>query len=128
MHGFELLVEFRDIATWRDEQIAVEPGEIAVDRFFPHDALDLVDGRRVTVGREPRAVGAVQTFQLLVAVIERVDEMRGGSAGFAAGRRTIVDDDHPLYGFGEPICGSQSGDSGPDDADVRCDVTWQRWF
>ena len=54
MGGLQLAVQDVRWLTRRDKEITIETGEVAVDRLVPGDLLDAVDGRGVTVGRQPR--------------------------------------------------------------------------
>src|SRR5204863_5386450 len=80
MSGFEFAIDVFRIAVGRLPQIAVEAREIAIDNFVVNDAFDCVDGGGMTFGGELRAAFAMQAFEFVEAIIERIDEVRGGAA------------------------------------------------
>jgi len=61
------------------EQIAIEPREIAVDRFGLDDALDAIDCGRMTLRRVSRAVFTMESLDLVVAGIEHARQMGRGA-------------------------------------------------
>ena len=84
MRGGQLAIEERFVVLGSAEQVAVEPLEVTRDPLAGHDALDAIDGRRVALGREPRAALAVEALEIEIAIVERIDEMGGRRAGLAA--------------------------------------------
>ena len=76
----------------------------------------------MALGGEPRAVRAEETFQLVVAFVERVDEVRGRPAGLAAGDRPVVEHDDALAVLREQVGRRQPGDAGADDDHVRVHI------
>ena len=94
MRGLELAIQIRFIVLGGAEQVAVEPHEIAGDPLARDDAFDAIDGGRVAFRREPRAALAVEALQIHEAIVERIDEVRGGGAGLAATDAAIVEHDH----------------------------------
>ena len=75
---------------------------------------------------EPRAALAVQLLELVVAVVERVREMRRGAARLAAADRTVVDDHDAPAALREAVGGGEPGDPGADDADVGLEIALER--
>src|SRR6185369_8956014 len=55
-----LLLQQHRVVAWREEQIAIDALELAVNPFPGHDRLDLIDRSAVTLGYTARAVLAVQ--------------------------------------------------------------------
>src|SRR5205085_1835070 len=100
------------------EQVAVQPGEVAVDPLLAGDRLDAVDGGGVARGGQRRRLGAAGALQLGVAVVEGVGQVGGGPAGLAAGDRAVVQHDDRLARAGQQVGGTEAGDAGADDADV----------
>src|SRR6185437_11764359 len=90
-----LLQEIRRF-TRRNEQIAIEALEITIDLLLLGDFANLLNGGGVTLRRQPRALGAVQTLHLGVAIIDGVRQMRRRLAGLAIRDGTIVQHDHGL--------------------------------
>ena len=67
-----------------------------------------------------RAPSSPNSFDdLVVAVVERVREMRGRASGLTAADRAVVDHHDRLAGACEHVRRGQSGDARANDADVR---------
>ena len=60
VHGVELALECLALVALSEEEIAVEPREVAVDVLAPHDFVDALDRRAVAVGGHPDRFLAVQ--------------------------------------------------------------------
>jgi hypothetical protein len=118
VRGLELLLQRLALVALGEEQIAVDPAEIALDALFPDDGLDALDRRAVAVGGEPRALAAVQLLQLEVAVVELVGEMRRGRLRHPARHRAVVQHGDALAGAHQQIRCRQPGNTRADDADV----------
>jgi hypothetical protein len=80
----------------------------------------------VALGGEACAALAVQLLQVVVAVVERVDEVGGGAARLAAGDGAVVKDDHLLPLAREQVGGRHPRDAGADDTHVGRGVLGQR--
>jgi hypothetical protein len=79
----------------------------------------------VALGGEARALFAEEAFQFGVAVVERVDDVRGRAAGLAARDGAVVQyDDAPALAR-EQVGGGQAGDPGPDDDHVRFQILFE---
>ena len=74
----------------RLEQIAVEPLELAVNVFVRDDPFDAIDGCAVTLRGHARAIFAMISFQIVVAIIQRVHQMRCGAASHPTPNQSII--------------------------------------
>jgi hypothetical protein len=91
LRGFELAVEQLGRLIGSETQVAIEPGEVAVDVLALDDRFDR--GNRLSMARrgEAGAFGAVQSLELAIAHVERAHEVRRRTAGLAAARGTLVE-------------------------------------
>ena len=126
MRGLELLVQQIPRLPGRQEQVAVNAEEVAVDPFFVRDRLDQVDGRGVALGGKPGPVLAVDLLDLDVAVIDGVGQVGGRALSLSAGDGAVIQHDDALALAGEQVGRGQPGDPRADDADVRLHVLRQR--
>ncbi len=101
-----------------DEQVPVQPGEVAIDLLVAHDAFDLVNGRCMALRRQTGAFVAMQPFEMIETVVQRAHEMRRRPACLTTGGRTIVHDDRALTLLRQQVCGCEPRDACADDADV----------
>src|SRR5581483_3288470 len=91
MESFQLLHQIFHDSAGRKKQIAVEPFPIAVDFAFLDDLLCLIDRGNVTVRMQPRAFFAQEFFDVVITVVDRIDQMRGGASGHSPADWTVVD-------------------------------------
>ena len=126
MRGVEFALERGTLVALGEEKVAVEAGEIAVERFPAHDLVDALDRRGMAVGRDAHRLGAVQLLQLEVAVVEHVGQVAGGHAGHAGDERPVVEHGDRFAGLYQVISGAQAGDARADDAGVDMNVLGQR--
>jgi hypothetical protein len=103
----------------RRKQVAVHPREVTGDRLLATDLLDQVDGRPVTLGRQPRAFGAVQPLQHGVPVVQRVRQMRRRATGFATADGPVIDDDDLPPRPCQPVRRHHPGHTSANNAHVR---------
>ena len=116
----QLLVECSSDSPRRNEEIAVDAREVAVDASPRGRSARWGRWRRVWLSAARRAPSrAVQTLDLVVAVVERVHQVRGGAAGLARrrsgrrrGRRRLAPS------LRQQVRGRQAGDARADDAHV----------
>src|SRR3954470_19100627 len=125
MRGVEFALERGTLVALREEKVAVQAGEIAVERFPAHDLVDALDRRGMAVGRDAHRLGAVQLLQLEVAVVEHVGQVAGGHARHARDERPVVEHGDRFAGLDQVVSGAQAGDTGADDADVDVNVLGQ---
>src|SRR5688572_19504413 len=78
----------------RHKQVTVNAREVAVDLLLADNALDLIDGSAVALGREAHAFLAVRALQLREAISHDIGEVRRGAAGFSAPDRTVIHHHH----------------------------------
>src|SRR4029079_6012754 len=71
---------------------------------------------------EPGALWSMQLFELVIAIVERVGEMRGCPAGFAPSNGAIIDDDDCTTRAREQIGCGHSRDAGTYDTYVGPEV------
>ena len=126
VRGVELALERLALVALSEEEIAVEPREVAVDVLAPHDFVDALDRRAVAVGGHPDRFRAVQLLQLVVAVIEHVGEVAGRHARHAGDERAVVEHGDRQAGLGEVVGGAEARYARADDADVGMDVFFKR--
>ena len=126
MGRLELPLELRALAVSAQEEIPLDPLEIAVDVFHRRDRLDAVNGGHVTLGCQSGALAAVQLLDVVVAVVESRGEMRGRATRLATAYGPIVDQDDSAAGAREKIGGCHSGYSRSNDADVRAQILGKR--
>jgi hypothetical protein len=107
-------------------QVAVEAAEVAVDLLGRDDGGDLLDRAGVALCRHSRAVGAMPVLELVVAVVERIGQVRRGAQRGAAADRPVVQHHHRAALPRQQVGGRQPGDAGADDADVAARVLGQR--
>ena len=93
----------------RNKEKSVQPGKIAGNAFVLDNGFDGINGGRMAVGRQLRSLAAVQPFEFIVAIIERVGEVRSGAAGFSPAYRTIVKHDDRFAFARQHVSGAQSG-------------------
>ncbi len=125
MRGLELLVQQLPGLPGRQEQVAVDAEEVAVDPFVVRDRLDPVDGRGVALGGKPGPVLAVDLLDLDVAVIDGVGQVGGRALRLSAGDGAVIQHDDALALAGEQVGRGQPGDPRADDADVRLHILRQ---
>src|SRR5215475_14442270 len=65
----------------RNKQVSIQSFKIAGNLLFSDDGLDTINRSRVTCSGEPRALLAEELFKFVIAVVERVREMRGCAPG-----------------------------------------------
>src|SRR5437868_15388674 len=92
----QFLIEHIRRFTGRHEQVTIQPFKVTVDFLLSDDRLDAVYGRGMTLSSKLCAFPAVHAFDLKVAIIESVDQMRRGSRRFPARDRSIVQNDYGL--------------------------------
>jgi hypothetical protein len=126
VRGAEFLAELLGGLARRDEEVAVEALEVAVNLLFVDDLLDEVNGRRVALGGEARAAPAVEAFEFVEAVVEGVREVRRRARSLAARERAVVQDDDGLALSRQEVSRRQSRDACADDAHVRARVRVER--
>src|SRR5947209_566860 len=110
----------------RREEITVEPLEVAINLLFLDDCFDAINRGGVALGGEPRAALTVQAFEFKVAVVERVDEVRRGSAGHAAAHGPVIQKDDRFTLTREQVSGRHPRDPGPDDANICAHIFRER--
>ena len=126
MRGFEFVVQNFFRVAGRDEEVSVQALEVAFNLLFRDDRLDAVNRSRVALGGETRAALAVQTLQLEVAVVERVDEVRGRPARHAAADGPVIEYDNGLALAREQVRGCHPRYPCADDAHVGARVFRKR--
>src|SRR5688500_7524448 len=126
MCGVQLLVELPHVIARRDEQVAVEPGEVAGDLLVADDALNPIDGRSMTLSRQAGALSSVQPLEMVETVIQRAHQMRGRPARLTARAWPIVDHDRALALLRQEVRRGQPRDAGADDADVSALIGRER--
>jgi hypothetical protein len=114
------------VAARRQEEIAVEALEVAVDLLVRDDGADRLDGGGVALRGEPRAVGAVQPLDLVVAIVQRGGEVGGRGRGHAAADGPMVQNDYALPFLGEKVGARHARDAGADDAGVGSRIRVER--
>lgn len=81
----------------------------------------------MTFSGELCALRSVQLFDLVIAIVERIGEMRGCPAGFASSNGTIIDDYDRTTRAGEQIRSGHPCDASPYDTDVGPEVLGELW-
>src|SRR6185369_4522665 len=94
LFAFELVRRF----SGRAEEKAVDALEVAIDPFPLHDALDEVDGRRVTLGGQSGAVTSAETLDGVVPSIEGVRQVGSRAPRLTTRDRAVVDHEHAAAG------------------------------
>src|ERR1041384_3985726 len=74
----------------RQEQVAVHPGEIAVDLLLSRDSLDFVNCRRMTLGSQLCSVSTMKPFEFTVSIVQCGDQMGRGTLRYAATDWSII--------------------------------------
>lgn len=106
----------------RDEEVAVETFEVAIDLFFQSDLFNPIDRRGVTLRGELRPFFAVHALDFHVAIVDGGGQMGGGPLGHAAADPSVIQDRHRLAFPGKKIGGGHAGDAGADNAYLGMDV------
>ena len=125
MRCLQLAIEDVPWFTRRNEEVAVQPREVAFDPFVLDDSLDAIDRCRVALGSEASAFLPVQALQLEITVVEGVHQMGRRATGLSAPQRPVVQDHDRLAFSTEQISGGQAGDARPDDTYIRRGVFGQ---
>lgn len=105
------------------EEVAVGAAEMTVDAFPVHGVFDEGDGRLMAVGDAARFVFPEHLFQLRIAFPERVGQVGGRAARFAASDEAVFDEDDPFAAQQEVVGGRDTGYSATDHQHfcfVRC--------
>jgi hypothetical protein len=127
MSSVKLLLELVALAVSTEKQVTIDALEVAVDVFLGRYRFNTVDSGGVTFGGELRTVLSVKLFDLVIAIVERVGEMRRCATGFAASNRTIIYDGNCTARTGEQIGRGHAGDSGSHNAYVDSEVLGELW-
>src|SRR2546423_12846852 len=122
MNRFQLRFQIRHRPAGRNKKITIESFEIAFDLVRRHDLFDPIDRGSVTLRVKPGTFCTEHFFHFGVALIERIDEMGGGSSGHAATDRTVIDERNMSIFTRKQIGGRHAGDSRADNAYVGCDI------
>jgi len=80
----------------------------------------------MALGGNASALFAMQTRNVVVAVVEGGREVSGSATGFAAADRAIIYENHRATGSREKIRGSHARDSGTDYANIRSKILRER--
>lgn len=123
-----LALEELGLLAVREEEISVQPLEVALDPLGRDVALDQVDRRSVTLRGEARALRAMQMLELVIAVVDGGDEVCGRPTRLAATDRAVVDDHDALAFPRQKICRGQARDARAHDAHLRAlaAAEWRR--
>ena len=80
----------------------------------------------MTLGCQPGAFLTVHFLDVVVPIVERGGEMRGGPARLAASDWPVIDQHDGSSGAREQICGRHAGNPGTHDAHVRPQILGKR--
>ena len=118
MGRLKFLVQLLPILALGQEQVAVQPPEIAINALLRDDFLDLRHGCLMAFGRKPCAPLAMQALQLHIPVVQRKTEMGGGAARFAAGENAVLKHYNRTPFLREKVRRRQACDSATHNADI----------
>jgi hypothetical protein len=116
--GGKLVIELGGGGAGRQQEVAVEPAEIACNAFARLNLFDPAYGRRLALIDRPRHFEPARAHEVGISVVERGDEMSGGArrhshpdpAAIEHNDRTSAG--NHLVGRGEP------GNAGTDDGHI----------
>jgi hypothetical protein len=114
----ELLLEVLERFIRRLEQITIQPFEVAIDALGRGDFFYAIDRRAVALRRDVSAVQAMKFLEIVIAIVQRVHQMRRGAAGHAPPDCAVVENDHCLAGVAQFIRDRQSGNTRAHNANV----------
>src|SRR6185437_801545 len=126
MAGFQFVRKKFALCSFVEEKKPVHALEIAIDTFQLGDGFDPLDRGRMRIGGTPSPFITEECGEIGIAIVERIGDVRSGSARLATAHRAIVDYDHRLAGTREKVRGGQTGNAGSDDANVRAFITPER--
>ena len=81
----------------------------------------------MTLGANLRTGKTVQLLYLVIAIIQRVGQMRCCPAGLTAANRAVIDDNYSASRTREEICSRHSGNAGSDHANARTGIAGKLW-
>src|SRR3954464_5157911 len=90
--GVEFLLQVFQRLVRRLEQVTIQSLEIALDLSLENDAFDPINRGAMALRRHPRPVFSMIFLEVVVAIIERVDNMRRGPARHSAPDGAVVED------------------------------------
>src|SRR5256885_15448074 len=108
------------------KQVPVEAHEITIDRLARDDALDLLDGARVTFISQASACFAMDPLELAKAIVGRTGEGRRRLHGLAASGLVRIENHHASSFPRQIVRGAESGDPRTNDADIARLVSLER--
>lgn len=126
VRGLQFAPDHRFGLATAQEEIAVEPFEVAVQALAVDDALDAVDGALVAGSGQARPGRAVDPLDLEIAVVDGAAQVRRGAMGLARPRLAIVDHHHIAAVARQQVGGGEAGDAGADHHHVRPLILPQR--
>ncbi len=107
-------------------EIPVHAHEPAIEAFLLHDRFDAVDRGGVAGRRQPRPSHAMHSFELDVAIVQRIAEVSGRATRFAAADGVSLEHYHAQTRSDQVVRGREPGDAGANDAHIRLDRGVQR--
>src|SRR5687767_9872610 len=126
MDRLQLFFQYLHIITRRNEQVPAEAFKFTVDAFVPDDGFYRVDRFGMTVGGQSCTLSPVQSLDFRISIVERIHQMRGRAACFAASDLTIVKNDYRLSRYSKKVRGGQTGNARTHNTDVGRGVCVQR--
>jgi hypothetical protein len=126
MHRVHFLVDdvCRHISSLKE--IAVEPAEVAIDRFLLLNLLNPVDRSRLAVAKKLGRFEAFDLRHLADEVVAQRRKVSRGTRGHAARDAGAVDDHDRLAAFAKLIGGRNAGDTSADHHHIASRVSRQR--
>src|SRR5579872_1701622 len=78
LRSLQFVIEYVGRFTRRHKQITRQPFEIALYLLMGHNGRDALDSCAMAFGRQPRALLAVYTLQVVIASVERGNQVSRG--------------------------------------------------